>query len=604
MLVSSSSLSTASNTRAFTEIDPLTLSSLATPMSTPSPSARSKTNAFFSSSFTTRPSSPALPPKPSEQQTPKPKSLTAAFFSTSSTPSPPPAALPPKKTVRNFLNLELGSGSSPVAASFALTPSPTTADHNRNLDSAGTANEPTPKPPALTVRAAHDSSNGNVADTLGTEPDAEVLSNSRSLSKLSPSSQAYIASHIPRSPSTYPHQFVPSLDEQGQNLIPATDEEELAPGMIIRSFLPSSDPNSSSTSHHPVSSPPLAISASSSESSTSSNNHSDSNQSTATPGFGSTSTHPVSKTIPVTLRLTRPLGQGSFSSVWLAEDLSPTSLLLRSRRSLRDLKRKASSGSSLSSHSQSHSHRAQSPSSSPAYGTLTRKSGEKKPKALSSTSNLMRKLRGGVSGTRPLQPILGNSNERAYSSSREKEVVPPVPPLPHYLVPGGLPLSVNEGAGIPSLSRASSISWRSDGETEFEEDDNTSAEGVIRKASVKSVASVSRSGSEKSVRSTTSTKSRRGRLVAVKLTSRGVVEHKDKDKNRVKTRQEIEEERERDRTRVSFVREVEVLKVSFLRFGSLVLLVLRLSWFHVVLEARAGFMVFCVVSRLYMHLSS
>ncbi|THU92097.1 kinase-like protein, partial [Dendrothele bispora CBS 962.96] len=109
----------------------------------------------------------------------------------------------------------------------------------------------------------------------------------------------------------------------------------------------------------------------------------------------------------------RPLGQGTFSSVWLAEDLSPTSLLLRSRRSLRDLKRKASSGSTLSSHSHHHSRNTsqshpqsaspdsnsdphiQSTSTSisaPRYGALTRKLGEKKPKALSSTSNLMRKL--------------------------------------------------------------------------------------------------------------------------------------------------------------------------------------------------------------------
>jgi serine/threonine protein kinase len=43
-----------------------------------------------------------------------------------------------------------------------------------------------------------------------------------------------------------------------------------------------------------------------------------------------------------TLRLTEPLGTGAFSSVWLAEDLSDDPLVLRSRRSLRNLRRETS----------------------------------------------------------------------------------------------------------------------------------------------------------------------------------------------------------------------------------------------------------------------
>ncbi|KAJ7184470.1 kinase-like protein [Mycena filopes] len=43
-----------------------------------------------------------------------------------------------------------------------------------------------------------------------------------------------------------------------------------------------------------------------------------------------------------TLRLTAPLGTGAFSSVWLAEDLSDDPLVLRSRRSLRNLRREGS----------------------------------------------------------------------------------------------------------------------------------------------------------------------------------------------------------------------------------------------------------------------
>ncbi|KAJ7771486.1 kinase-like protein [Mycena metata] len=50
----------------------------------------------------------------------------------------------------------------------------------------------------------------------------------------------------------------------------------------------------------------------------------------------------ASKSSGTTLRLTAPLGTGAFSSVWLAEDLSDDPLVLRSRRSLRNLRREGS----------------------------------------------------------------------------------------------------------------------------------------------------------------------------------------------------------------------------------------------------------------------
>ncbi|KAJ6497133.1 kinase-like protein [Mycena vitilis] len=53
--------------------------------------------------------------------------------------------------------------------------------------------------------------------------------------------------------------------------------------------------------------------------------------------------HP--KSSGTTLRLTAPLGVGAFSSVWLAEDLSDDPLVLRSRRSLRNLRRETSMSS-------------------------------------------------------------------------------------------------------------------------------------------------------------------------------------------------------------------------------------------------------------------
>ncbi|KAJ3788313.1 kinase-like protein, partial [Lentinula aff. detonsa] len=68
------------------------------------------------------------------------------------------------------------------------------------------------------------------------------------------------------------------------------------------------------------------------------------------------------------------LGQGTFSSVWLAEDLSPTSLLLSERKNV------------------------------------------KLKSSLSTTSSLMRRLRGGVSGTRPGGASASSAKEKADNS--------------------------------------------------------------------------------------------------------------------------------------------------------------------------------------------
>lgn len=169
------------------------------------------------------------------------------------------------------------------------------------------------------------------------------------------------------------------------------------------------------------------------------------------------------------LRLTKPLGRGSFSAVWLAQDLSPTPLLLKSKRSLRDLRRKE--------------------------GTL---------KPSRSSSSLMKRLRSGVSGTRP-----GGGTGSGFVT----------PTTPRYLtvdVPDDSPSPSTSPPSEGSLSRASSVSWKS-----TNSDTHTAPTQLKR------------------------TPSSAKRLVAVKLTSRGVIESSD---------------RERDRTRVSFVREVEILK--------------------------------------------
>jgi hypothetical protein len=655
------------SSRFFTEIDE-PFSSVPSPPPVPvSPS--SKTHAFFSSPFSSGPPSPPLPPKKlkteeSGRPTP-PRSLTADFFSTNPLPIPPK----PSPARRNFLNLDLEDDIkhySPLtlAGAFASTPTPTgTRDEyiSKPESSEEASSEPTPKPPSLVYHQAQDQ-HGYVSpafdtlpsassiNSLGTEPDAEVLSTSPSFSYMSSLSLT-----VSQPLSTYPsrpassnsfHSIAPSQQDLNskqsfggdESLYPAGDEEELASGMIIRSFLPSSR-----TTHLPLStSTPSTYSISNNTSSAS------------------------SVSVPVTLRLVNALGQGTFSSVWLAEDLSPTSLLLRSRKSLKDIKRKSTVDLKAKE------------------ASLSSKDGKLKS-SLTTTSSLMRRLRGGVSGTRPggtsASSIQGSDNVNGSTENylsagiamgrRGTLMPPPMPPpmpssfpppaasasnghdlasgLPPSLIPGnrsssspsvvssrtlGLafpamhpqlassttsasdgqsvdlefgdfsddnqspPFSTmtmsmsppmtpnlyspsqnqNQGASV-SVSRASSVSLKSSASS-----DEGGEDGVHRTQSTRSTRSshsglgvmeqdqsVSRQSSTKSKSSMRRNRSKTtNRLVAVKLTSRGVIEEREREREKsvqngktLTRREKVEEEeraRERDRTRVSFVREVEVLK--------------------------------------------
>ncbi|KAG2020913.1 CAMK/CAMKL/GIN4 protein kinase, variant 2 [Coprinopsis cinerea AmutBmut pab1-1] len=82
------------------------------------------------------------------------------------------------------------------------------------------------------------------------------------------------------------------------------------------------------------------------------------------------------------LRLLRPLGQGAFSAVWLAEDLSSIPLVLSSKRSVRDLKRQASLQSK---------------------GSVSRKSSLKSPTSSRGVSrnSSMKRFMARVTGTQP-----------------------------------------------------------------------------------------------------------------------------------------------------------------------------------------------------------
>ncbi|KAK0185964.1 kinase-like domain-containing protein [Armillaria mellea] len=479
----------------YTDLDPLSLSSVPSPSISPAPcstspasSSQSKTHAFFASPFSTRPSSPALPTKRhtddldlngnsnklnSKRSSAAPRSLTADFFATTTTTASPTAFVPPKSK-RNFLNLDLlryapsSDGatlhSSPLATTFTSTPTPTPIEYP------DMSNEPTPRPPALVLNLPLNLTEsasmqpsplslGQVIPPPGTQEDAEVLPSSIS-----------IGSSV-------------SSDD-------ASDlYDELAPDMIIRSFLPGHSSSSSSSQQTPT--PITSLPSSDTLSPLKSD------------------PHPASDPAPgdVSLRLRRALGKGAFSNVWLAEDLSPTPLLLKTKKSLRHLKRKAEAASS---------------------GKL---------KHSRSSSSLMKRLRGGVSGTRPHNGSPTTSPDRHGNGLGVGHTHPLKDRISSSSSVRSIYLDEKDGDGVSpdagsSLSRASSISWQS-----------------VSSSDSDGVGSMQRSNSTRSARA-----KRASKLVAVKLTLRGSIEGK---KNAY---YQVEEERARDRMRVSFVREVEVLK--------------------------------------------
>lgn len=151
----------------------------------------------------------------------------------------------------------------------------------------------------------------------------------------------------------------------------------------------------------------------------------------------------------------------------------------------------------------------------------------------------MKRLRGGVSGTRPHNGSPTTSPNTHGNGLGVGHTYPLKDRISSSSSVRSIYLDEKDGDGVSpdagtSLSRASSISWQS-----------------VSSSDSDGVGSVHRSNSTRSARV-----KRAPKLVAVKLTLRGSIEVK-KD-----AYYQAEEERERDRMRVSFVREVEVLKAS------------------------------------------
>ena len=211
-----------------------------------------------------------------------------------------------------------------------------------------------------------------------------------------------------------------------------------------------------------------------------------------------TPTGTSSRPIEPTLRLVRPLGQGAFSAVWLAEDLSPVPLALASKASVRDLRRKASlnkkSGEEARANltEEGYVDPAKSPRCSDAKA-LSRKSSLRSPTAAGGTFHQQQQQR--------QQQTLSRD-----SSLKFKERVRGTRPAGR--IKGG----------------------KRSGDNEVYLDERDGEMGVLRKEGIGDLEATPR-----------------GRVVAVKMTA----------KRSIGTSL-LEEER----TRVGFVREVEVLRVS------------------------------------------
>ncbi|KAF8162810.1 hypothetical protein B0H34DRAFT_671957 [Crassisporium funariophilum] len=382
----SSGSSTSSLSSTFSDLTSSTSTSASA--SSSSPPHTTKTHAFFASPFSTRPPSPAIatPPPPSAPTLHPPRSLTLDFFSTPvRPPSPPPSHLststntthaihpsrifPSRYTATvdhspEFISLDINAGS--VSHQRAIS----SGSESSFTSSFVETRLPTPPPPA-TSRPLHRDDTIIPLRSLPTASFDESTSNEPTprLSHLEPTLLHFERSLLLAAQEKQKQQLEPEPEPELEQ--EEEEEEEPHEGSIIS--LPSSHLHTSS--HLPLS--PLSLTFTLSEPSTSYRGQDDCGTPTptndsvndhqadhfavsfthaASPPFSVPPSptrlpeseahghpHPESEPVPgPKLRLVRPLGHGAFSAVWLADDLSRVPLTLASRKSVRDLRRRAS----------------------------------------------------------------------------------------------------------------------------------------------------------------------------------------------------------------------------------------------------------------------
>ncbi|KAF5349619.1 hypothetical protein D9756_009019 [Leucocoprinus leucothites] len=501
------------------------------PPSSPASSARSssasKTHAFFASTGAST-DAPSMSNESSTTPTP-PRSLTADFFSTPvRTPSPPP-------TTRSTKAASILAAIHPSRIFPSRYTSRAHRDDDDDLPEPVYQQQP-PTDPGLMFLELNDQGLSLMPSPYTQPPRAlsslsslstSSSSDSHSSSQIIPESSSIPSTRLPTPPpppeqsgtsnsnaTPRPTHLEPSFTTSPAAKLSGTttaidnDDEDPAPGCVITThptprissnedsptFTITPPPNSTTFPHHVTSAPPP----------------------------------PPQSQDKTKLHLLRPLGQGAFSSVWLAEDHSRLPLTLKSKKSIRELRRKAS----LSSRSRKSSIRSARSVSGGAGGTSHATPAIEDLTSLGRDGSLrMRNLRARVKGTRPvgfnthfLDERHGEMGKRTGSSEAHT---------------GVLSSDGEHSSSMifsPPLSASNSTSSA----------DGGSGSGAL------TLRGLGFLGGRVTPVKAPRKKSRKARLVAVKMTPRralGFVNPSGRD-----------EEEEEERTRVGFVREVEILK--------------------------------------------
>ncbi|KAF8638801.1 hypothetical protein AX17_001860 [Amanita inopinata Kibby_2008] len=286
--------------------------------------------------------------------------------------------------------------------------------------------------------------------------------------------------------------FCSELTPQPTNLEPAvpistTDDEVIGPGSII-----STAGRTTSYASSDIALVPSLSASTFTPSSTSAST-------TSLPTSG------LRPTLDMTLRLLRTLGQGTFSSVWLAGDLSEVPLSLRSRRDLRNLRRRGSNGNS--------------------------------PRILSRTSSI-----NDLCEYRHDEDGIATGLARNSSLKKLREKVRGINSYRGKIRPQDGTFHLDERDG--ELGSTRDLTDRSEGDYFSPNDTSEVGLGVnLSRVGSRSGTATNMLASAASSQGTRSSVKGSGRLVAVKMTPRYAVE-----------------EKEVERERVAFVREVEILR--------------------------------------------